>query len=104
MNRREFLKISGISLGGLAVTGIGVDMLGITTKKNYYLQGNYAPVNNIISETGLKVTGEIPKDLSGLLLRNGPNPMSSVNEKKHHWFLGEGMLHGIRWKCALVQK
>ena len=96
MNRREFLKISGISLGGLAVTGIGVDMLGITTKKNYYLQGNYAPVNNIISETGLKVTGEIPKDLSGLLLRNGPNPMSSVNEKKHHWFLGEGMLHGIR--------
>ena len=22
--------------------------------------------------------------------------MSSVNEKKHHWFLGEGMLHGIR--------
>ena len=65
-------------------------------KKNYYLQGNYAPVKNLISETGLKVTGQIPKDLSGLFVRNGPNPMGAVNEKKHHWFLGEGMLHGIR--------
>ena len=96
MNRRKFLKVSGLSLGGLAVAGIGVDMSGITAKKNYYLQGNYAPVKNLISEIGLKVTGQIPKDLSGLFVRNGPNPMSSVNEKKHHWFLGEGMLHGIR--------
>ena len=96
MNRRKFLKVSGVMLGGLAVTSMGVDMLGITTKKNYYLQGNYAPVKNLISETGLNVTGQIPKDLSGLFVRNGPNPMSSVNEKKHHWFLGEGMLHGIR--------
>ena len=96
MNRRKFLKVSGVMLGGLAVTSMGVDMLGITTKKNYYLQGNYAPVKNLISETGLKVTGQIPKDLSGLFVRNGPNPMGAVNEKKHHWFLGEGMLHGIR--------
>ena len=96
MNRRKFLKVSGVMLGGLAVTSMGVDMLGITTKKNYYLQGNYAPVKNLISETGLKVTGQIPKDLSGLFGRNGPNPMGAVNEKKHHWFLGEGMLHGIR--------
>ena len=96
MNRRKFLKVSSLSFGGLALAGIGVDMSGITTKQNYYLQGNYAPVKNLISETGLKVTGQIPKDLSGLFVRNGPNPMSSVNEKKHHWFLGEGMLHGIR--------
>ena len=96
MNRRKFLKVSSLSLGGLGVAGAGVDMSGISTKKNYYLQGNYAPVKNLISETGLKVTGQIPKDLSGLFVRNGPNPMSSVNEKKHHWFLGEGMLHGIR--------
>ena len=90
MDRRKFLKVSSLSLGGLAAAGIGVDMSGISTKKNYYLQGNYAPVNNIISETDLKVTGQIPKDLSGLLLRNGPNPMSSVNEKKHHWFWEKG--------------
>ena len=33
MNRRKFLKVSGVMLGGLAVTSMGVDMLGITTKK-----------------------------------------------------------------------
>ena len=60
MDRRKFLKVSSLSLGGLAAAGIGVDMSGISTKKNYYLQGNYAPVNNIISETDLKVTGQIP--------------------------------------------
>ncbi len=96
MNRRKFVKVSSLGLGGLAVAGIGVDLTGIAAKENYYLQGNYAPVINHISETGLKVTGQIPRDLSGLFVRNGPNPMSSVNEKKHHWFLGEGMLHGIR--------
>ena len=79
MNRRKFVKVSSLSLGGLAVAGIGVDISGISAKENYYLQGNYAPVNNLISETGLKVTGQIPKDLSGLFVRNGPNPMSSVN-------------------------
>jgi hypothetical protein len=39
MNRRKFLKVSSLSLGGLAAAGIGVDMSGISTKKNYYLQG-----------------------------------------------------------------
>ena len=60
--------------------------------KNEYLQGNYAPVSKEINETRLKVTGNIPKDLSGLLLRNGPNPMSALNEETHHWFIGQGML------------
>ena len=32
MNRRKFLKVSSLSLGGLAVAGIGVDMSGITKK------------------------------------------------------------------------
>ena len=63
---------------------------------NEYLLGNYAPVTKEINETDLKVTGNIPKDLSGLLLRNGPNPMSALNQETHHWFLGQGMLHGIR--------
>ena len=38
----------------------------------------------------------LPKELNGLYLRNGPNPMQSVNNKKYHWFSGEGMLHGLR--------
>ena len=65
-------------------------------KQNVYLQGNYAPVKKEIIENGLKVTGNIPKDLSGLFLRNGPNPLSVPNEETHHWFMGQGMIHGIR--------
>ena len=65
-------------------------------KQNVYLQGNYAPVKKEIIETGLKVTGNIPQDLSGLFLRNGPNPLSVPNEETHHWFMGQGMIHGIR--------
>ena len=65
-------------------------------KQNVYLQGNYAPVKKEIIETGLKVTVNIPQDLSGLFLRNGPNPLSVPNEETHHWFMGQGMIHGIR--------
>ena len=65
-------------------------------KQNVYLQGNYAPVKKEIIETGLKITGNIPQDLSGLFLRNGPNPLSVPNEETHHWFMGQGMIHGIR--------
>ena len=87
MDRRKFLKISGLGVGGAIVTGLGVNMFGgFGSKENYYLQGNYAPVKELIKETNLEVIGSIPKDLSGLLLRNGPNPMDQPNAKKHHWF------------------
>ena len=97
MDRRKFLKITGLGLGSVAVLGWGLNRFGIIgSKENYYLQGNYAPVKEIISEDKLEVVGSIPKELSGLYLRNGPNPMGSPNTKKYHWFAGQGMLHGVR--------
>ena len=42
---------------------------------NPYLHGNYAPVLEERSDDHeLPVTGVIPPDLTGQLLRNGPNP------------------------------
>ena len=97
MDRRKFLKVTGLGLGSAAVLGWGLNRFGIIgSKENYYLQGNYAPVKELISEDKLEVVGNIPKELSGLYLRNGPNPMGSPNAKKYHWFEGEGMLHGVR--------
>jgi len=97
MDRRKFLKVTGLGLGSAAVLGWGLNRFGIIgSKENYYLQGNFAPVKEIISEDKLEVVGSIPKELSGLYLRNGPNPMGSPNAKKYHWFEGEGMLHGVR--------
>ncbi len=61
-----------------------------------YLSANYAPVADEITATDLPVIGELPKDLNGRYLRNGPNPFGDIDAATHHWFLGDGMVHGIR--------
>jgi carotenoid cleavage dioxygenase len=43
----------------------------------------------------LRVEGSIPKELDGRFVRNGPNPISNIDPSKHHWFLGNGMVHGV---------
>ncbi len=40
--------------------------------------------------------GEIPAELEGRYLRNGPNPISVERPEQHHWFAGTGMVHGVR--------
>jgi carotenoid cleavage dioxygenase len=59
----------------------------------FHLKGNYAPVDEEVTGTDLTVVGSIPAELSGRYLRNGPNPQSGTSG---HWFLGDGMIHGIR--------
>lgn len=62
---------------------------------NSYLTGNYAPVEQEISVFDLQVIGELPRELSGRYLRNGPNPAEQVDPATHHWFMGDGMVHGV---------
>jgi 8'-apo-carotenoid 13,14-cleaving dioxygenase len=64
--------------------------------ENPYLGGNFAPVEQELTVFDLPVTGEIPAELEGRWLRNGPNPGSDVDPAVHHWFLGAGMVHGVR--------
>ena len=59
----------------------------------FHLRGNYAPVQQEITAFDLPVEGAIPPEITGLYLRNGPNPKSGWSA---HWFLGDGMLHGVR--------
>ena len=61
-------------------------------KKPFYLRDNFAPVVDEITEDHLKVIGSIPPALNGRFLRNGPNPRSGWSD---HWFLGNGMVHGV---------
>lgn len=63
--------------------------------ENMFLTGNFAPVTEELTSFDLDVTGQIPKTLEGRLLRIGPNPIAA-NPKSHHWFLGNGMVHGLR--------
>jgi carotenoid cleavage dioxygenase len=64
---------------------------------NPYLRGNFAPVLEERSDDfELPVTGVIPPDLEGRLLRNGPNPaVIPADEADYHWFSGDGMVHAI---------
>ena len=61
-----------------------------------YLSGNYGPVTDEVTAFDLPVIGELPIELEGRYLRNGPNPMNPVDPTTHHWFMGDGMVHGIR--------
>jgi len=63
---------------------------------NPYLEGNFAPVTAEVTATRLPVTGRIPESLTGRYLRNGPNPRGAIDAEKHHWFIGHGMVHGVR--------
>ncbi|MFW6358528.1 MAG: carotenoid oxygenase family protein [Chroococcales cyanobacterium] len=65
------------------------------TTVNPYLKNNFAPIKNEVTADELTVIGQIPPDLSGMFVRNGPNPQFPPIGQ-YHWFDGDGMLHGIR--------
>jgi carotenoid cleavage dioxygenase-like enzyme len=69
-------------------------------ERPFYLSGNFAPVSEEVTAFDLPVEGEIPKELAGLYLRNGPNPQG---RDEGHWFLGDGMLHGVRLQDGKAQ-
>lgn len=59
----------------------------------FHTRGNYLPVADETTAIDLEVTGTIPEAISGLYVRNGPNPK---HRETAHWFFGDGMLHGTR--------
>ena len=67
-------------------------MLGGDNGLPFWSRGNYRPVEDEIEAFDLEVIGNLPTELNGYFLRNGSNPRSGSSE---HWFVGDGMLHGI---------
>ncbi len=70
--------------------------------ENPYLSGNFAPVADELEANDLQVSGAIPRELEGRLLRIGPNPVAA-DPARHHWFLGNGMVHGVRLSDGRAQ-
>lgn len=58
----------------------------------FHLRGNYAPVKDEVTAFDLPVHGAVPRELRGHYVRNGPNPKTGHSP---HWFVGDGMLHGV---------
>ena len=62
---------------------------------NPYLLGAFAPIFDEIVAKDLEVEGDIPKDITGIYFRNGPNP-KYVPLNHYHLFDGDGMLHSVQ--------
>jgi carotenoid cleavage dioxygenase len=60
---------------------------------SWWMDGNFAPVTKEVEAFDLPVEGALPDRLTGVYMRNGANPKHGPTP---HWFLGNGMLHGIR--------
>jgi len=89
------------AIRGIVTTGIkGVASLNRSLKRakepNPYLTGIHTPLKAEHTDEALKVTGQIPAELNGVYLRNGPNPLKTPHHATHHWFTGDAMLHGVR--------
>jgi carotenoid cleavage dioxygenase len=61
-----------------------------------FLDGNFGPVTEEVTTHDLAVTGAIPFELAGRLVRIGPNPKTPPDPATYHWFTGDGMVHGVR--------
>ena len=68
-----------------------------TAEANPYLEGPYAATHDEVTLHGLEVlAGEIPDDLNGVYVRNGPNPQHHPMGR-YHWFDGDGMVHALHF-------
>ena len=64
---------------------------------NPYLHGIHAPTVHETTALELEVEGELPEDLDGAYVRNGPNSVFQPTNL-YHWFDGDGMVHGVYFR------
>jgi carotenoid cleavage dioxygenase-like enzyme len=62
---------------------------------NPFFTGNFAPISFEADAPDLVIRGDMPRDLTGTLYRNGPNPQFAPRDANFHWFLGDGMVHAF---------
>ncbi len=78
----------------------GVELVAAYNRKrlpktgNAFLIGVHEPMRSELTLGNLAVTGSIPAGLNGRYLKMGANPVNP-DPAGHHWFLGDGMVHGI---------
>jgi len=104
LRRRDLMRLAGASgasyLLGHALGGCAEPMpepLPVDPMGRWWLSGNYAPVPDEIEAFDLEIEGALPPELDGTFLRNGSNPHAGESA---HWFLGDGMLHGVRLQAG----
>jgi carotenoid cleavage dioxygenase len=93
----ETLIRSTVTKAVEAVAGVNRALMK-ADERHPFLTGIHEPMREERTIADLKVTGEVPADLDGRYVRIGPNPATPPNTAAYHWFLGDGMIHGVRLK------
>ncbi len=93
----ETLIRSGVGAGVQALAGFNRRRLPRPKGPHPYLSGVHAPMTEELTLTDPAVTGVVPPELDGRYLRIGPNPVAA-DPANYHWFIGDGMVHGLRIK------
>ena len=94
-SRRDALILAGHL--GLASYLTSRRALAQAGKPNPFLEGGFAPVHDELDVDNLVVRGEIPREIAGTYLRNGPNPRPGSAAP---FFAGDGMIHGVRLEAV----
>ena len=68
--------------------------LSAQNRPNPFLEGGFTPVLDELDVDNLAVRGEVPRQITGVYLRNGPNPASPPISYTYP-FAGDGMIHGL---------
>ncbi len=76
----------------MAISEVELDPRGQGPDAPWHVIGSRAPRYDEATVTDLEVKGTIPPELNGRYIRNTANPRTGWTE---HWFLGDGMLHGV---------
>lgn len=76
------------------------DRMAAPERPNPYLSGPNRPLEREFTLQHPLVRGRIPPQLDGCYARIGPNPIVKVNPANHHWFVGDGMVHGVRLQAG----
>ena len=121
MNRRNFLKLSAASLGSGALQMAGLSVAQQVNSASWQMQFKaalkekpwlaiYQTAANEAFASRAEVTGRWPKELKGVLYRNGPARHEIGDFRYHHWFDGDGMIQafeisadGITHKAKMIR-
>jgi carotenoid cleavage dioxygenase len=97
MNSIVETAIRGTITKGLSkISGFNRARAKNTQGPHPFLTGIYTPLKAELTLEALIVDGNIPAELNGTYLKNGPNPAGNPNPARYHWFTGDGMVHGVR--------
>ena len=87
-----------VGKGIVKVAAFNRDRMKPLAAPHPFLSGIHTPMTGEHTITDLTVTGTIPPELDGRYIRIGPNPVTPPNPAAYHWFVGDGMVHGVSLK------